>query len=68
MRHLSRWHTCDPRDRETYPKVVAPIEVKYESGNVCVGFSHDLFPVLGLLSDSLITGWRYIKAGSLRDH
>ena len=65
MMHLSEWHTFNSRDRETYPKADAAIQVRYESGSVSVGFSHDFFPASGLLSDSLITGWRYIKAETL---
>jgi hypothetical protein len=64
--HLSEWHTFNLRDRQTYPKVDAPVQVQYESGQVSVGFSHDFFPVSGLLSDSLITDWRYIKPEALR--
>jgi hypothetical protein len=61
MQHLSDWHTFNPRDPQTYPKVDAPIQVRYESGSLSVGFSRDFFPGSGLLSDSLITGWRYVK-------
>jgi hypothetical protein len=39
--HLSEWHPFNPRDRQTYPKVEAPIQVRYESGGVSVGHSHD---------------------------
>jgi hypothetical protein len=66
MRHLSEWHTFDPRDPQTYPKVDAPVQVRCESGGGNIGFSRDFFPATGLLSDSLITGWRYIKSGALR--
>jgi|HubBroStandDraft_4_1064222.scaffolds.fasta_scaffold1808018_1 hypothetical protein len=63
--HLSEWHTFNLRDRKTYPKVDAPIQVQYESGQVSVGFSHDFFPAWDLLPESLITCWRYIKAEML---
>jgi hypothetical protein len=66
MQHLSEWHTFNARDRQTYPKVDAPIQVRYESGSVSVGFSHDFFPASALLSDSLIRDWRYIKEAALR--
>jgi hypothetical protein len=65
MQHLSEWHTFNARDRQTYPKVDAPIQVRYESGRLSVGFRHDFFPASGLLSYSLISGWRYIKAEAL---
>jgi hypothetical protein len=42
-----------------------PIQVRYESGKVSVDFIRDFFPASGLLSDSLITGWRHIKAETL---
>jgi hypothetical protein len=64
--HLSEWHTFNPHHRETYPKVDAPIQVQYESGEVSIGFTHDFFPVSGLLLDSLVTNWRYIKSESIR--
>jgi hypothetical protein len=67
MQHLSEWHPFNSQDRQTYPKVDAPIEVRYGSGTVSVGFRHDFFPASGLLSDSLITGWRYIKLEELLD-
>jgi hypothetical protein len=65
MQHLSEWHSFNPRDFKTYPKVNAPIQVRYESGKVSEGFSRDFFPAPGLLSDSLITNWRYIKGEAL---
>jgi hypothetical protein len=65
MQHLSEWHAFNPRDRQTYPKEDAPVQVRYGSGKVSVGFSHDLFTTSGSLSDSLITAWRYIKAETL---
>jgi hypothetical protein len=65
MQHLSEWHILNARDRQTYPKVDAPIQVRYESGRVSVGYSHDFFPASGLPSDSLIKAWRYIKGEAL---
>jgi hypothetical protein len=65
MQHLSEWHTFNSRDRQTYPKVNAPVQVRYHSGRVSVGFSHDFFPASDLLPDSLIKDWRYIKAEAL---
>jgi phytoene dehydrogenase-like protein len=37
----------------------------YERGRVSVGYSHDFFPASGLLSDSLLKAWRYIKGEAL---
>jgi hypothetical protein len=65
MRYLSEWNAFNPNDRETYPKVNAPVQVTYEGGRVGEGFSLDFFPASGLLSGSLITRWRYIKQEDL---
>ena len=65
MRYLSEWNAFNPYDRETYPKVNAPVQVTYEGGRVGEGFSLDFFPASGLLSGSLITRWRYIKQEDL---
>jgi hypothetical protein len=67
MHHISEWHSFDPRDRQTYPKVDAPVQVRYESGALSVGFSHDFFPPSHYFLDSLITGSRYIKEEALPD-
>jgi hypothetical protein len=32
--HLSDWHAFDPNDRNTYPKVVAPVQVRFEDGEL----------------------------------
>lgn len=61
MEHLSEWHALNPTDQRTYPKVDSPLQVRYGSGKTEEGFSSDFFPGTGLLSDSLIVGWRYIK-------
>jgi hypothetical protein len=58
MEHLSDWHDFDPENRSTYPTVNAPVQVRYEHGNMTEGKSFKSFlqpPVLP------ITGWRYIK-------
>jgi hypothetical protein len=65
MKHLSNWHDFNPHDPQTFPKVNAPIQVRYKSGKVNVGYSRDFFPGSELLSDSPIKGWRYIKAQDL---
>jgi hypothetical protein len=61
MDHLSEWHTFDPLNEETYPKVNAPVQVKYDTGIVVEGFSVEFFPSVGLRSGLPITGWRYIR-------
>jgi hypothetical protein len=30
MAHLSDWHVFDPNDRKTYPKVDAPVQVRFD--------------------------------------
>ena len=47
MRYLSEWNAFNPYDRETYPKVNAPVQVTYEGGRVGEGFSLDFFPAFG---------------------
>ena len=59
MEHLSEWHDLTPSDRDTYPKVDAPLQVQYDNGGLFTGYRDDFFPREGhLLSDSRITCWR----------
>jgi hypothetical protein len=57
MEHLSNWHDFNPTDRSTYPKMVAPVQVKLAGGQQIesTSFKHILS------SDVQITGWRYIR-------
>jgi hypothetical protein len=64
MSHLSDWHAFDPSDRKTYPKVGAPVQVRFDDGEVKEGASTVFFPRMKLLPGSSINGWRYIKGVS----
>jgi hypothetical protein len=44
MEHLSDWHSFDPNYRSTYPKVNAPIQVKYANGSLAEGDCRKFFP------------------------
>jgi hypothetical protein len=61
MEHLSDWHSFDPNNRSTYPKVKSPIQVKYANGSLIQGDYRKFFPREVLLPDSMIVGWRDIK-------
>jgi hypothetical protein len=61
MAHLSDWHVFDPSDRRTYPKVAAPVQVRFDNGQMEEGDSRTFFPRTGLLPSASITDWRYIK-------
>ena len=61
MSHLSDWHVFDPTDRQTYPKVSAPVQVRFEDGRVEERDCRMFFPQVRLLPCSSISGWRYIK-------
>ena len=58
MNHLSEWHGFDPKVRQTYPKVAAPLQVRYDSGKMATGNYSDFFPACRFLEASEITGWR----------
>jgi hypothetical protein len=60
--HLSEWHSFDAQDHSTYPKVNAAMQVKYADGGIALGYTFDFFPSLMRPPESLVTGWRYIKA------
>jgi hypothetical protein len=64
--HLSDWHLFNPSDRKTYPKMKAPIQVRFDDGELNDGDSRTFFPVTGLLPNSSIKGWRYIKVAIQR--
>jgi hypothetical protein len=61
MAHLSDWHKFDPSDRETYPKVDAPVQVRFDDGQMEEGDSRMFFPIDKLLPSSSINAWRYVK-------
>ena len=61
MAHLSDWNVFNPRDRKTYPKVDAPVQVRFENGKIEEGDSRIFFPRAELIPDSSIIAWRYIK-------
>jgi hypothetical protein len=61
MSHLSDWHVFDPSDRATYPKEKAPVQVRFDDGNLEEGDSRMFFPQTALLPCSSIKAWRYIK-------
>ena len=44
MAHLSDWHVFNPSDRKTYPKVNAPVQVRFDSGQTEEGDSLKFFP------------------------
>jgi hypothetical protein len=66
VEHLSAWHGFKADDRSSYPTVDSPEQVKYADGGQIEGMS--LKHLLGprLVSDSPITGWRYIKCRFLK--
>lgn len=69
MEDLSDWRDFNPSERGTYPKVDAPLQVRFESGWSEEGTASKFFPMTGLLPVSSILAWRYIKdnaIGSLR--
>jgi hypothetical protein len=62
MFHLSDWHVFDSTDRRTYPKVDAPVQVRFDDGGLNEGDSRTFFPRAELLATSSIVSWRYIKS------
>jgi hypothetical protein len=64
--HLSDWHMFTPKDRTTYPKVNAPVQVRFDDGELKEGYTLVFFPQSKLLPGSSIIGWRYIKGLSQR--
>lgn len=66
MAHLSDWHLFNPSDRKTYPKVKAPVQVRFNDGKLEEGDSRTFFPTTRLLPCSSINGWRYIRVATQR--
>jgi hypothetical protein len=66
MAHLSDWHKFDPSARKTYPKMNAPVQVRFDDGTIEEGESRMFFPPVKLLPCSSITAWRYIKGAAQR--
>jgi hypothetical protein len=64
--HLSDWRVFDPNDRKTNPKVAAPVQVRFDNGQMEEGDSRTFFPRTELLPSSSIAGWRYIKGVAQR--
>jgi hypothetical protein len=64
MTNLSEWHTFNPSDRKTYPKVNAPVQVRFNDGKVEEGETRMFFPQAKLLPCSSIHAWRYLKGPS----
>ena len=61
MVHVSHWHTFNPSDRKTYPKVNAPVQVRFDDGKLEEGETRMFFSQVKLLPCSSIRAWRYIK-------
>jgi hypothetical protein len=66
MAHLSDWHAFNPSDRKTYPKVNAPVQVRFNDGKFEEGETLMFFPLVNLLPGSSIHAWRYIKGVAQR--
>jgi hypothetical protein len=64
IKNLSDWHEFDPNNRKTYPKVEAPVQVRFDDGRLEEGDSRRFFPV----KKSSIEAWRYIKSIYPREH
>ncbi len=64
--HLSEWHNFDPNDQSTYPKVDAPVQVRYSSGALETGQYHEFFQYSNTTPELLIAAWRYIKDNATR--
>jgi hypothetical protein len=61
MEHLSDWHNFDPKVAKTYPKVDAPLQLRFADGSEMDGNLAELARRKKNPGDSQITGWRYIK-------
>jgi hypothetical protein len=66
MAHLGDWHVFNPTDRSTYPKVAAPVQVRFDDGKFEDGESRMFFPQVNLLPGSSINAWRYVKGVAQR--
>ena len=58
-KHLSDWHDFRLLDPGTYPKVNAPVQVRYADGKYKEGMAASFFAEVD--SKSELTAWRYIK-------
>ena len=61
MKYISEWHSFDPKSAQTYPKIDAPLQVRYANGAEQKGNFKELFSPRKTSLDTKITGWRYIK-------
>lgn len=61
MKQLSDWQSFDPTDRKTYPKMDAPVQVRFDNGQTEEGNTRMFFPLTRLLPSSSINAWRYIR-------
>jgi hypothetical protein len=61
MAHVSDWRVFNPCDKRTYPKLKAPVQVRFDDGKLEEGDSRMFFPQTALLPCSSIKAWRYIK-------
>jgi hypothetical protein len=57
------WHSFDPKDASTYPKVDAPLQVRLNNGSQVEGEFKQLFQPSQAVR---IIGWRYIKEKAIR--
>jgi hypothetical protein len=61
MEHLSDWHELDPPDRITYPRVAQKVQIRFRNGDTKEGPRSEFFRATGVLEDTEIIAWRYIK-------
>jgi hypothetical protein len=61
MQHLSEWRKFDPGDQASYPKVLAPIQVRYVDGKLIEVRSFGEI----LYSRDQVNAWRYIRVKSI---
>jgi hypothetical protein len=62
MEHFSsEWHRFNPKSAHTYPKIDAPLQVRYANGAERKGSFKELFSPRKTSLDTQIAGWRYIK-------
>jgi len=66
MEHFSsEWHRFNPKSAQTYPKVDAPLQVRYANGAERKGSFKELFSPRKTSLDTQIAGWRYIKGPAI---
>jgi hypothetical protein len=61
MDHIGKWHNFNPADRRTYPKVDAPVQVKYADGIFTEGTAFAPFLQESVFYEVFITNWRYVR-------